>query len=87
MRLQARIHRHQLFCKYKEDTHFNIQILFRTVVVTVMTSETFSLKMMGVSVNFIITVTVSLCFQEGYDECFNQPCLQHCECVTVFTGL
>ena len=88
MRLQARVHRHQLFCKYTEDTHFNIQMFFRTVVVVVvMTSETFSLKTMSVSVSFVTTVTVSLCLQEGYDECFNQLCLPHCECVTVFIGL
>ena len=43
--------------------------------------------MTSVSVSRVyITVNVSLCLQEDYDECLSQPCLHHCECVTVFTG-
>ena len=42
---------------------------------------------MDVSVSHVYTtVNVSLCLQEDYDECLSQPCLHHCECVTVFTG-
>ena len=44
--------------------------------------------MPSVSVSRVyITVNMSLCLEEDYDEFLSQPCLHHCEYATVFSGL